>query len=236
MTHLENNVAWPPPYQLKKHRRARHVKMRVCAEKGLLITIPHRFSPKHLPDIFEKNKDWILKHLANTPRKKEIVLPTQISLQAIQQTYSVFYVATDKKLSLLERPNQELIILGKIDDKVACKKILVKWVKSKAALHLPMQLEKISQQIYLPFTQASVRNQRTLWGSCTRDKNISLNYKLIFLPPHLMNHIFIHELCHTKHMNHSEKFWHLVANFDADWRANKKTMRQADAFIPEWVL
>lgn len=236
MNNLNNDIPWPPPYHLKKHKRAKSVKLRASQSKGLVVTIPNRFSLKHLPEILETHKEWILKHLSIIePKKIEFTPPTEINLLSINRIYKIFYVATEKKLMLLERPNQEIILIGKINDNIACKKLLLNFIKLLAKKYLPEKLYLISQAIKLPYSQSTVRSQNTLWGSCTRDKNISLNYKLIFLPPHLMNHIFIHELCHTKYMNHSEKFWNLVASFDPDWRENRKSMRQADALIPEWI-
>jgi predicted metal-dependent hydrolase len=61
------------------------------------------------------------------------------------------------------------------------------------------------------FNRVSVRNQKTQWGSCSEKKNLQFNFRLIFLPPHLMDYIIVHELCHLAELNHSRSFWNLVA-------------------------
>jgi predicted metal-dependent hydrolase len=101
--------------------------------------------------------------------------------------------------------------------------------------YLPKELEKISTAINLPFSQVSIRKQKTLWGSCSNSKNISLNYKLLFLPQPLMRYVLIHELCHTIHMNHSSKFWQLVGRFEPNYQNLDPQLREVWKIIPPWL-
>jgi hypothetical protein len=96
-------------------------------------------------------------------------------------------------------------------------------------------LRQTSQEIKLPFNRAAVRGQKTLWASCSSKSNISLNFKLLFLPPHLVRYVFIHELCHTIHLNHSRKFWALVAEKEPNYRQYDAELNKAWVYIPEWL-
>jgi predicted metal-dependent hydrolase len=80
----------------------------------------------------------------------------------------------------------------------------------------------VSIQTSLPYNRVSIRGQKTRWGSCSSDKNINLNYKLLFLEPEFVKYIIIHELCHTIHLNHSREFWQLVGDFYPDYRDIRK--------------
>jgi len=233
-------TAWPPPYTLKKTPRARHIKLKASLRNGLELVVPMRFNQKNIPEILESNKPWIEKQLAKLQEQIQAanlaVLPHEINLQALNQIWQISYMQSDnKKLKLILRPQQEIVLLGDIQDKKTCYKLLAKWIKERAKQHLLARLKIISLQTGLSYHSATVRGQRSRWGSCSSAKVISLNYKLIFLPTAMVDHILIHELCHTIHMNHSTRFWRLVAKFDPDWREYSKTVKRAEQLVPLWV-
>lgn len=233
MLNTSSNFPWPPLYSLKKHKRAKHVKLRV-SEKGLVITIPYRFSKKEIPYVLEVHKEWIIKQFSKLPVKADI-LPENITLYGQAEIWPISYVNSHLKWEIIEKPQQQLMIIGDVRDKEACKKHLLKWIKQRAKIVLLERLEQISQAINLTYRSAGIRDQKTIWGSCTAGKHISLSYKLIFLPSHLMDYVIIHELCHTKHLNHSLSFWRLVASYDQNCQQHRQELRRVKEFIPDWI-
>lgn len=77
----------------------------------------------------------------------------------------------------------------------------------KAQDELFDRLDYFSKKHDLPYRRAAFRCQKTKWGSCSSQNNISLNINIAFLPPHLQDYILLHELCHIRHKNHSKSFW-----------------------------
>lgn len=229
-------ISWPPPYTVKRYRLARHVKLRASRSDGLIISTPQRFSLKHIPKILEEHRAWIVARLQELQAQKTDELPTSIALNAINQCWKISYLNGEGRLKLHERTQlHELVISGNCEDSNKCRAILLAWLRKKAAEFLSDELVKVSQQCHLPFSSLRIRDQKTMWGSCTAAAAISLNYKLIFLPYPLARHIMIHELCHTKHHNHSLKFWQLVAAHDDNWRHHKRELKQAEKLMPGWL-
>lgn len=235
------SISWPPPYSIKKHPRARHVKLITTQRHGLQIITPSRFNQKNIPVILEENRAWIEKKLLQlwqeAQEKQTTALPVEIEFKAIKQTWRVCYLKTSSpNVRLMTRPLNEVVLFGDTENLDVCEKLLSQWVKKQADKHLSVLLKKVSDEIGLTFNKVSVRRQQSRWGSCSQDKNISLNYKLLFLPWHLVRHILVHELCHTVYLDHSERFWDLVASFDDQWEENNRAMRKGDSLIPLWVL
>ena len=79
-----------------------------------------------------------------------------------------------------------------------------------------------------------MRAQRTRWGSCSNRKTISLNAKLLFIPEDLIRYALIHELCHTRRLDHSRKFWALVKQYETDYLVKDKRLRAAWRLVPAW--
>ena len=83
-------------------------------------------------------------------------------------------------------------------------------LRAAAAEYLVPRLAALAAEHELTYARVSVRNQRSRWGSCSRKGAISLNFRLIQLPPAVCDYILIHELMHLRQQNHSRRFWRLV--------------------------
>lgn len=234
-------LAWPPNLTVKKHPRARHVKLKASIRHGLELVVPKNFNQKEIPSILEENKAWIQKQLLHIQSQVKTSensegLPVEIAFSAVQETWRIEYIQSSGRLKMMVRPHhQELVLLGNIQNSNSCKKLLIKWMRDQAHIHLLHHIQMISDAIKLPYNNVIIRDQNSRWGSCSSEKSISLNYKLLFLSPELMRHVIIHELCHTVHLNHSDRFWKLVEKFDVNWKVNKRALRGACGLIPGWL-
>jgi len=78
----------------------------------------------------------------------------------------------------------------------------------------------------LPFNKLFIRESKTKWGNCSKEKNISLNWKLIKAPDYVIDYIIIHELLHTVVMSHTHKFWTLLKSYYPDYKESIKWLEK----------
>jgi predicted metal-dependent hydrolase len=90
--------------------------------------------------------------------------------------------------------------------------------KDKALALARLGLERFNQHYKLSYKKITIRNQKSRWGSCSHNGNMSFNYKIVFLQPELQDYIIVHELCHIKELNHSKNFWNLVGEKISNYR------------------
>jgi len=233
-------------YIIRENKRSKHVNIRISRRNGVVVTIPKGFSRKKIPDILSKKRKWIEdtvnsdKYYISEEAKK---LPESISLRALDEEWNVEYRPTlSKKVEVVEQLNnltdyETLVVFGDINDTNKCYRALCRWINHRATSELPGFLDLISNETNLEYNSVAIRNQKARWGSCSSNKTISLNQKLLFLPYEYMKYILIHELCHTKHMNHSDKFWKLVEKHDPDYK-NKSLITKEKGwseYVPYWA-
>ncbi|OGR45522.1 MAG: hypothetical protein A2X35_04005 [Elusimicrobia bacterium GWA2_61_42] len=77
----------------------------------------------------------------------------------------------------------------------------------------------------LDYKRIAIKDQRTLWGSCSGRKNLNFNWRLAAAPPEVLDYVVIHELCHLREMNHSKNFWALVEARCPDYAARRRWLR-----------
>jgi predicted metal-dependent hydrolase len=99
-------------------------------------------------------------------------------------------------------------------------------LRARAARELPVRLFELALQFRLTVSRVSVRNQRWRWGSCSRTGHICLNWRLIQMPDAVRDYVMIHELMHLKRMDHSPKFWRLVADALPDYEHARAWLRR----------
>lgn len=231
-------------YRIRVSARSRNVSLRVTPEHGLEIVVPPGYDPVSVPSLIRRKERWIRAALERVESYRASFgldtawrLPPQIALPAMGLAWEVIARATHAaRATVRETGAATLLISGAIHDESACRVALRRWLIRRAQAHLAPQLQALGHSIALRHGRVSVRCQRTRWGSCSRAGAISLNAKLLFLPPPLVDYVLIHELCHLVHMNHSKRFWARVARHCPDFRGRDKQLRGAWKHVPRWAV
>lgn len=98
-------------------------------------------------------------------------------------------------------------------------------LREQARRELPPRLLELAAQQGLAVNGVSIRNQQSRWGSCGRDGYISLNWRLVLMPPWVRDYVLVHELMHLRRMDHSPHYWALVAQACPGYRGARQWLR-----------
>ncbi len=97
--------------------------------------------------------------------------------------------------------------------------------KEQARTLVHARLEAFNELYGFTYNRVAIKNQKTMWGSCSKRGNLNFNYRIAFLPPELADYVIVHELCHLKEFNHSQAFWNLVAQTIPDYAVRRRALR-----------
>ena len=240
--HLNDSSAFD--YQLRVSARARFVRLYVSPQRGLEVVVPRGFNCKDLPDVLSQKSSWIRRALERVQAQRETLLsapawqlPERIHFRAVDVEWAVVArLSSGLRLSASTPAPREIEISGPIENEALGRAVLGRFLVVQAEIHLPPLLDALSRETGLAYRRVVIRRQRSRWGSCSAQGAISLNAALLFLPAHLTRYVLVHELCHTVHLNHSSRYWSLVARHYSQHRAAEYEMRRARDHVPGWAM
>ncbi len=226
-------------FSVRESGRAKRLSIKVYPRGRVEVVVPRRTRARDVEAFVHEHRDWIRitrEKFAERHAPEPFRLPTRIELAGIGRAVGVTYSATDGATRVRHRLTGDILRLsGNTDDSSACVAALRRWLVAMAKRHFETRLRALSAATGNPFERMQVRGQKTCWGSHSSSGTISVNYCLLFLDPALVRYLMIHELCHSKHMNHSRRFWAHVARFEPDYRRLDRRLSDAWAQIPTWV-
>lgn len=239
---IDSNVQHNYSVRVRVSLRAKHVRLSFSIKKGLEIVVPKDYDQRRLPMLIKSKQAWLNRvqrrlhqQAQDLPDDYFSLWPTRIRLLAINKTYYVDYRnSVTQRIQLIEK-DSSIILRGPVDDSPARLKCLKGWLRTKARTHLVPWLQQTSRKLRLRYEKAIIRNHKTRWGSCSSSQVISLNDKLLFLPSPQVDYLLVHELCHTRHLNHSRQYWGLVAQKFPDYRAQETAMKDSWRYVPVWA-
>lgn len=102
--------------------------------------------------------------------------------------------------------------------------------KQSAQERVEAMLQKFNETYHFRYNKIRIKNHKSRWGSCSKKGNLNFNYRIALLPNHLAEYIVVHELCHLKELNHSKRFWGLVAQTLPDHKKRRAELRKSHRF------
>ena len=197
---------------VRKNVRAKCYSLRVVNGE-IIATIPKGGTERGILAFIESKRKWLSAVLAN--HRKQPVLNEESRLKTYTFELHIFRTRrTNMHVSLREGilhiacPEDTDFNNERIQQILQA--TLKKVIRMEAVRVLPSRLAKLASQHGFHYANVTIRNTKTRWGSCSAKQRINLSASLMFLPEHLIDYVLLHELCHTREMNHSDRFWALL--------------------------
>lgn len=115
--------------------------------------------------------------------------------------------------------------------------LVTQWLRNNAKEELVQKTTAWAQKMGVEFNQIFIKDQQTLWASCSGKKNLNFSYRIVKMPPAVQDYLMVHELCHLTYMNHGQEYWALVAQYCPDYKLHRRWLNEnKDAIFAEVEL
>jgi predicted metal-dependent hydrolase len=190
-------------------RPVKHARLRVSEDTSVQLIIPNCFDQSLIDSLLQKKATWIARHqqfFRDRVSERRTLAADEVLL--FDEVFRYVQTPEFGRKVLVDEMAKEI----RTGRDFARKVELHRWQRAHAHDFLIARIAELSASYRLPFNRLFIRSQRTKWGTCSTKRNISLNWRLIFTPKHVIDYVILHELVHTKILNHTHRFWiHLRA-------------------------
>jgi len=198
---------------LTKNSRSKKIIIRIKND-CVAVTLPERSTYEEALKFVETKRDWILTHKNKLKTSRKNIsneepfqtLTFSVKLQSADRKN--YFISLKNNLLTIEYPNT--INPETENAQKVFRKAIENGLRHEAKRVLPDMLSALAKQYGFSFTEVKINSSKSRWGSCSSKGSINLSFYMMLLPEHLVKYVLLHELCHTKEMNHGVKFWRLL--------------------------
>lgn len=216
-------------YRLERSAR-RTLKITVDAT-GLSVVAPPRASFHDIESFLRDKERWILaklEHWARAPRPRTLRIESGARLPLRGE--EVALEVREAGRASVRAENGTVVVAAPGPRRAA--QALVQWLKHQALETLTPRVEHYAQRLGFPTPRIALTSARGQWGVCVEGGRIRLNWRLVHLREALADYVVAHEVAHLAEMNHSRRFWDVVARLYPAWREAREQLELAGASIP----
>ena len=190
---------------------------RIAVDEDLQVrvTLPLDFSQEEIVDLIERKEQWIQKQLAFfRDRRDARIKLSHDEILYLGEIYT-FQRLPGLRSRVAIKDEEKIIFSGR---NLLADGVLGIWYRQEAKRVIMERLEYFAKTYKFTYNKVFIRNQKTLWGSCSSKRNLSFNWRLIQTPLDIIDYIVVHELVHTKILQHTKAYWERVASLYPQYR------------------
>lgn len=190
---------------------ARNISMRTKAD-GLHVTVPPRCLTSKVMEVIEEYRPRLLEKWEKAaPQALDLNFRIDapcFKLHMELGRYSRFTLRSDEEGITIFCPPYVDFSQKAVQDLL--RNAIIRALKKSAQAYLPPLLQTLAEHYGFTYKKVKITGSKSRWGSCSAIGSINLSCYLMLLPPHLMDYVLLHELTHTREMNHGPKFWEIL--------------------------
>jgi predicted metal-dependent hydrolase len=205
-------------YRVRRSDRARRVRVHVDSARGVEVVLPRRAPERAASAAVRELRPWIDRRLAELAGARELVAARGATVPYLGATLAL--VAEPGRARVHRREDELLVPAG--DHRVA----LERWYRRQARVEVAPRLDRATALAGTRYAALTIRGQRTRWASCSASGAMSFNWRLLLAPEPVLDYVVWHEVCHLEVMDHSPRFWALLAGRCPDHRRHAAWLRR----------
>lgn len=222
-------------YTLRRSNRARHARLSIRPDGKLVVTLPTRAPERWAIELVETRQDWVVHHQDRLRADQERFAARPalddgrpIPLGGLAHRLEFAPLPPDRKRTRIvhddaAEPTLRLELARGDIRPVAT--ILEAWLRGEARDAIERRVAVRSRDLGVEPASLAIRDQRSRWGSASRNGAVSFNWRLILAPAAILDYVVVHELAHLRQFGHGPRFWGLVRDLVPDTQAARKWLR-----------
>ena len=224
---VEQRQSWTWKHGITVHlirqSRARRYLLRLQADGSARLVIPRRGSQAEGLRFLERSEAWLLERVRQWRSRSQTRQPWQDGSRFLfRGAEVVLHVEAKGSGVKLGFAGETIPLPRALPD---YREAVLKHLRQLAEKELPQRTRELAARHGITVNRVTVRAQKTRWGSCSARGTISLNWRVIQAPEFVSDYLIIHELMHRREMNHSARYWKLVAGAFPDYRLAEKWLK-----------
>ncbi len=213
------------------HRRRRTLGISVDAD-GLAVAAPLRMPWREIEAFLRRKERWIVAKLDEWSRAPRPCVLHGESGETLPLFGKPVLVDVHEGARAVQWHQNQLIVHAPRSRVIDT---LIAWLKARALEALKPRTDHYASRLDLPAPRLALSSARSQWGICSADGSIRLSWRLVHLDPVLADYVIAHEVAHLAELNHSKRFWRLVARLYPEWREAREQLELAGASLPLFV-
>lgn len=207
----------------------RTLTLRIEDSNTVVIKAPKRMNDKQVQSLLLDNTSLLERKLEKKLNQESLPSVFNCADGAVVQFYDrslyISVIQDDERRENVSLKGDTLVVRVNDASSEAIENKVEEWFRKSGKQVIEGRALYFAEMMGVTFGRITLRDQKTRWGSCSKEGNLNFNWRLLLMPPEYLDYVVVHELAHRKHMDHSREFWSEVERIYPRYRKLRKWLK-----------